>query len=242
MTTPERPPETPQLTPPPASGVIQLFSDDWLEASQIRSFLQFAGFSVELLRGRGKSVAMLESQAAVSAIIDVTIGRADALDALRRMRAAGWQTPVMLLSPVTELSSQVEAFDAGADQYLAKPFASQELIARARAMARRGAVLRASMLRIGDLVLNSLTRQATRGGRSISLTQREYDLLLHFMSSPGRICDRASILHRVWGYHSDPGTNIVDVYVRKLRDKIDAGQTQKLIQSVRGVGYVMRCP
>lgn len=234
--------QTSALSTPPAQpvGPIQLLSEDWLEAMQVRQFLQLAGLNVEMLRGHGAAVELMAANAAISAIIDISVGRAEALAALRKMRAAGWRTPVMLMAPAGEIALQVEGLEAGADQYVTKPFVSQELVARTRAMVRRGMELRSTTLRIGDLVLNNYTRQATRGGRNISLTQREYELLLHLMSSSGRICDRASILNRVWGYQHDPGTNIVDVYVRKLRDKIDSGQDKKLIHSVRGIGYIVR--
>lgn len=227
---------------PAQGGQIQLLAEDWLEAGKLREILQTAGFKVEFQRGRGQAVESLRTLAAAAAIIDITDGRTEALAALRRSRTAGWRTPVMLLAPVGEVRLLVEGLEAGADQYLTMPFVPEELVARVRAMARRGMELRATTLRLGDLVLNSVTRQASRDGRSITLTPREYELLVCLMSSPGHIHARSSILQQVWGYSFDTGSNIVDVYVRKLRDKIDAGHPQKLIQSVRGVGYVMRAP
>jgi len=174
--------------------------------------------------------------------MDITEGRPDMLVLLRHLRSVGWRMPVLLLAAQGEVSAKVEGLDAGADDYLTKPFSTDELLARVRALARRGAALRASTLHLGDLTLNTATRLAIRGGRSIPLTQREYEVVALLMTSPGKICDRTVILDSVWGEGFDSGSNIVDVYVRKLRHKIDTGHAHKLIHSIRGVGYMMRQP
>jgi DNA-binding response OmpR family regulator len=133
-----------------------------------------------------------------------------------------------------------DGLNAGADDYLPKPFALAELVARVRAMGRRAGEARATVLQVADLTLDTVTRVARRGEAQIELTAREYRLLEFLMRSPGRICARMTILEKVWDYDFDPGTNLVDVYVRRLRDKVDTGYQPKLIHTVRGVGYVLR--
>jgi DNA-binding response OmpR family regulator len=148
--------------------------------------------------------------------------------------------PVLLLSARGEVNERVEGLDAGADDYLPKPFALAELVARVRAMGRRGGEPRATVLQVADLALDTVSRVARRGEAAIELTAREYRLLEFLMRSPGRICGRMTILEKVWDYDFDPGTNLVDVYVRRLREKIDADFQPRLIHTVRGVGYVLR--
>jgi DNA-binding response OmpR family regulator len=148
--------------------------------------------------------------------------------------------PVLLLSARGAVDERVEGLDAGADDYLPKPFALAELVARVRAMGRRTGEPRATVLQVGDLALDTVTRVASRGGRTIELTAREYRLLEFLMQSPGRISGRMSILEKVWDYDFDPGTNLVDVYVRRLREKVDGDCGERLIHTVRGVGYVMK--
>ena len=169
------------------------------------------------------------------------IGR-DGLSVLRQMRARGNHTPVLLLSARGEVNERVEGLNAGADDYLAKPFALDELIARVRALSRRGGDTKALVLRVGDLALDTISRAAERAGRKIELTAREYRLLDFLMRSAGRVCSRMMLLEKVWDYHFDPGSNLIDVYVGKLREKIDGGFDVKLCHTVRGEGYVMKEP
>lgn len=151
-------------------------------------------------------------------------------------------TPVLLLSARGEVSERVDGLNAGADDYLPKPFVLAELIARVRALGRRSGDAKPVLLQVADLTLNTVTRQAQRGKEIIELSTREYRLLEHFMRSPGRICSRMELLEAVWDYQFDPGTNVVDVYVGRLRDKIDAGHEPKLLHTVRGYGYVLKPP
>jgi DNA-binding response OmpR family regulator len=159
---------------------------------------------------------------------------------LRQARARGNHTPVLLLSARGEVNERVEGLNAGADDYMAKPFALEELVARVRSLVRRGGETKSPVLRVGNLTLDTTTRTAQRGDRKIELTTREYRLLEFLMRSPGHVCGRMMIIEKVWDYDFDPGSNIVDVYVRKLRDKIDTGFDTSLVHSVRGVGYVMK--
>ena len=165
----------------------------------------------------------------------------DGLSVLRQLRERRNAMPVLLLSARGEVNERVEGLDAGADDYLPKPFVLAELIARVRAHGPpRAASARATVLQVADLTLDTVTRVARRGDATIELTAREYRLLEFLMRSPGRICGRMTILEKVWDYDFDPGTNLVDVYVRRLREKIDADVDRKLIHTVRGVGYVLR--
>jgi two-component system OmpR family response regulator len=161
----------------------------------------------------------------------------DGLSVLRQLRESRHPTPVLLLSARGNVHERVEGLNAGADDYLPKPFELDELVARVRALTRRGAE---TVLRVADLSLDTITRQARRGGATIELTTREFRLLEFLMRSAGRMCGRMMILEKVWDYDFDPGTNLVDVYVRRLRDKIDAAFERKLLHTVRGSGYVLK--
>jgi DNA-binding response OmpR family regulator len=149
---------------------------------------------------------------------------------------------VLLLTARGDVSERVEGLNAGADDYLRKPFALEELVARVRALGRRSSDTQSIILRNGDLTLDTVTRKVKRGERQIELAPREYLLLEFLMRSSGRVCGRMSIVEKVWDYDFDPGTNLVDVYIMRLREKIDAGSESKLLQTVRGVGYVLKEP
>jgi DNA-binding response OmpR family regulator len=164
----------------------------------------------------------------------------DGLSVLRQLRERKNVTPVLLLSARGEVNERVEGLNAGADDYLPKPFELVELVARVRALTRRSGETKSTGLRVADLTLDTLTRQAQRGEKKIELTAREYRLLEFLMRSAGRLCGRMMILEKVWDYDFDPGTNLVDVYVRRLREKIDADFETKLLHTVRGAGYVLK--
>jgi DNA-binding response OmpR family regulator len=164
----------------------------------------------------------------------------DGLSVLRQLRDRRNGAPVLLLSARGEVSERVEGLNSGADDYLPKPFELAELVARVRALTRRGAENKSTTLRVADLILDTLTHKAQRGEREIELTAREYRLLDFLMRSAGRLCGRMMILEKVWDYSFDPGTNLVDVYVRRLREKVDAGFDTKLLHTVRGAGYMLK--
>jgi DNA-binding response OmpR family regulator len=164
----------------------------------------------------------------------------DGLSVLRQLRERKNTTPVLLLSARGEVNERVEGLDAGADDYLPKPFELAELVARVRALTRRSGENKSTVLRVGDLTLDTVTHRAQRGGADIELTAREYRLLEFLMRSPGRLCGRMMILEKVWDYDFDPGTNLVDVYIRRLREKIDANFETKLLHTVRGAGYLLK--
>jgi two-component system OmpR family response regulator len=170
-------------------------------------------------------------------VLDLMLPGRDGLSILKQLRAQRNAVPVIILTARGELDEKLEGLDLGADDYLTKPFFIEELIARIHAVARRLTRDQLSVLAIADLRVNLLTREVTRGDREIDLTTREFGLLEYLARSPGRVLSRTQILEHVWGYDFDPGTNVVDVYVRRLRKKLVDDGT--LIQTVRGVGYRM---
>jgi DNA-binding response OmpR family regulator len=166
----------------------------------------------------------------------------DGLSLLRQLRERQNTTPVLLLSARGEVNERVEGLNAGADDYLPKPFVIAELVARVRALGRRGNDSRSAVLQVGDLSLDTISHHAERRGTKIDLTAREYRLLEFLMRSVGRICGRMAILEKVWDYDFDPGSNLVDVNVMRLREKIDQEFEPKLLHTVRGLGYMIKAP
>ena len=175
-------------------------------------------------------------------ILDVMLPRRDGLELLRELRARGRRTPVLLLTARATLADKVRGLDVGADDYLSKPFEFEELLARVRALLRRGPPTAPPVLGLADLTLDPATRRVTRAGRPIELTPREYALLEFLLRHPGRVLSRALIAEHVWGVQFDTFTNVIDVYVNYLRRKIDADSEVKLLHTVRGSGYVMKEP
>lgn len=173
-------------------------------------------------------------------VLDIMLPGKDGLSILRNLRERKMGVPVIVLTARSELNERLEGLNLGADDYLTKPFFIEELIARVHAVARRAAGTSQSILVVEDLTVNLLTREVVRSGRQIELTAREFALLESLMRSPGRVLTRAQICEQVWDYNFDPGTNLVEVYVQRLRKKVDEGATVKRIETVRGVGYRMK--
>jgi DNA-binding response OmpR family regulator len=219
---------------------ILVIEDDVKTASFIQKALREEGFAVDVCHNGDDALQLSETTAYDSLVLDIMLPGRDGLSVLRQLRERRNPVPVLLLSARGEVHERVDGLNAGADDYLPKPFVLAELIARVRAMGRRGSESRAAVLQVADLTLDTVTREARRAGSAIELTTREYRLLEYLMQSSGRVCGRMSILEKVWDYDFDPGTNLVDVYVRRLREKIDAGADVKLIHTVRGVGYVLK--
>lgn len=220
---------------------VVVVEDERKTASFIRKALQDAGFAVDVCHNGNDALAAAATTAFDAMVLDIMLPGRDGLSVLRQLRQAQNTIPVLLLSARGAVDERVEGLNSGADDYLPKPFALVELVARVRALGRRGAgESKSTVLRVADLTLDTVTRQARRGPATFDLTTREYRLLEFLMRSSGRICGRMAILEKVWDYDFDPGSNLVDVYIRRLREKIDAGFEPKLFHTVRGVGYLMK--
>lgn len=174
-------------------------------------------------------------------LVDIMLPKLDGLCLVKQLRALGQTTPVIMLSARGEVEQRVEGLDAGADDYLPKPFSVPELKARLRSLLRRNGQQKPAVLTVADLVFDQATREVRRGGRRIDLSTRESLLLECLLRAEGGVVSRRDIISAVWQYDFDPGTNLVEVYVRRLRDKLDRDATPALIQTVRGLGYALRC-
>ena len=219
---------------------ILVVEDDKKTGNFIAKALKAEGFAVDVLRDGDDALAAIEITPFDAVVLDIMLIGRDGLSVLKQMRAQKIDTPVLLLSARGALNERVEGLNAGAEDYLPKPFALEELVARIRSLTRRGGDSKSTTLSVGDLTLDTITRIAQRSGRKIELTTREYRLLEYLMRSAGRVCSRMMIIEKVWEYNFDPGTNLVDVYIGKLRDKIDDGNSVKLLHTVRSEGYVMK--
>ncbi len=173
-------------------------------------------------------------------VLDLRLPGLSGLEVLHNLRDAGVGTPILVLTAQDSVEGKVDALRAGADDYVTKPFAMEELIARVEAISRRPKDLVPPVVQLADLVIDVASREVRRGGTRIELTPKEYDVLAYLVSHHGRVMSRTLITEYVWDYHFDPGTNIVDVVINRLRKKIDQGREPKLIHTVRGVGYVAK--
>ncbi|MBK7997379.1 MAG: response regulator transcription factor [Verrucomicrobia bacterium] len=209
-------------------------------ASFIRKALVAEGIAVDVAEDGETALTLVGTTPFDGIVLDIMLPGRDGLSVLRLLRERRIATPVLLLSARSEVNERVEGLNAGADDYLPKPFALDELLARVRALCRRGNEQNSPLLRVADLTLDTLSRTARRSGAFIELSAREFRLLELLMRAPGRVCSRMMILEKVWDYSFDPGTNVIEVYVSRLRDKIDGGRSPKLLHTVRGVGYVLK--
>jgi DNA-binding response OmpR family regulator len=221
---------------------VVLVEDQRKMADFIRKALQAEGFSVDWFQSGEDLLLALKAQRYDVIVLDIMLPGRDGLQTLQDLRKSGVGTPVILLTARGEVEDRVRGLNAGADDYLPKPFVLAELVARVRALGRRSVEARPVELRIADLSVDTVSREVKRGGRTIELTQREYRLLEYLMRSSGRVCSRMAIVEAVWDYDFDPGSNLVDVYIKRLRDKIDQEGSVRLFNTVRGVGYSLRVP
>ena len=238
---------TPALPESASPGSVEgmrvlVVEDEKKTASFIRKALQSEGYAVDMLHDGAEALAAVGHTPFDVVVLDVMLPGRDGLSVVRQMRERKIAIPVLILTARGEVSEKVEGLNAGADDYLPKPFALEELIARVRALGRRYSDTKSLTLHVSDLTLDTVTRKVMRGETPIDLAPREYLLLEFLMRSAGRICGRMAIVEKVWDYDFDPGTNLVDVYIMRLREKIDDGFEPKLLQTVRGVGYVLKEP
>jgi heavy metal response regulator len=219
---------------------ILLVEDDRKVASFIRRGLEEEGHAVDLAPDGETGLTMGLDRLHDVIVLDVMLPGKPGLQVVRELRQAKVVTPVLLLTARDAVEDKVQGLDAGADDYLTKPFAFAELLARIRALLRRRAEARTPLLQVADLLLDPATRSVKRGGEPITLTNREFALLEYLMRNAGRVLTRTMIAEHVWDYSFDSTTNVIDVYVNYLRKKIDAGHEPKLVHTVRGVGYVLK--
>ena len=219
---------------------ILVVEDEKKVARFIQQGLEEEHYSVDVAHDGAKGLTMAETQSYDAIVLDVMLPEKDGITFTREFRAQKRSTPILMLTARTSLEEKVGGLDSGADDYLTKPFAFAELLARLRSLLRRGAQEKTTVLSLGELVLDTVTHKAQRANRAIDLTAKEYALLEFFLRNKERVLSRTIIAEHIWDYHFDTGTNLIDVYINHLRNKVDTGFDKKLIHTVRGVGYVMK--
>ena len=221
---------------------ILVVEDETKVASFIRRGLEAEHYRVDVAADGQSGLERVFDEDYDLMILDVMLPKRDGLSVLKEIRRRRLPIPVLMLTARDTVPDRVAGLDGGADDYLTKPFAFEEFVARVRALLRRGTPTQAPILRLADLQLNPVSREVTRAGRPIGLTAKEFALLEFFLRQPGRVLSRALIAQHVWGVDFDTFTNVIDVYVNYLRKKIDADFAPKLLHTVRGVGYVLKEP
>lgn len=218
---------------------VLVVDDERKIATLVRKALEAAGFVVETAADGIEALLLIGTHPYDAVVLDIMIPGRDGLSLLRHLRQAGNPVPILLLTARSSPLERVEGLNLGADDYLAKPFHIDELLARLHAILRRSPTADVSVLRVRDLSVNLITREIRRDEAVVELTGREYALLTCLMREPGRVFTRGQLCERVWNYNHDPGTNLVDVYIQRLRRKILDDAEAPLLQTVRGTGYRM---
>jgi len=225
----------------PAPGpLVLLVDDDAAIRRAVGAGLELEGFRVVRASGGRAALAANESVRPAVILLDIAMPDLDGIEVLGRLRGAGDDVPVCVLSARDEVEDRVRGLEAGADDYVVKPFAIEEVTARLHALLRRRPAMPDAALSVGDIEIDPRSHAALRAGRDLGLTRREFDLLHLFMRCPGEVVDRARLHEDVWGYTFDPGTNVVDVFVGYLRRKLEAGDEPRVLHTVRGVGFILR--
>jgi DNA-binding response OmpR family regulator len=219
---------------------ILVIEDDPTVGQYVKRGLEEHRWAVDLVVDGEEGERRASSEAYDLVILDMRLPGKSGLEVLHALRAKGFERPVLVLTAQDAVDAKVTTLRAGADDYVTKPFAFEELLARVEALSRRPRALASPVLKVRDLELTRATREVTRAGELIELTPKEYTVLEYLMRHRGRVMSRTLITEYAWGYHFDPGTNIVDVVINHLRKKIDSKHEKKLIHTVRGVGYSIR--
>jgi DNA-binding response OmpR family regulator len=219
---------------------ILVAEDESKTSALVRRALQAEGFGVDVCDDGETALATARSRSYDAIVLDIMLPGRDGLSVLRQLRQDNNPTPILLLSARGAAKDRVAGLNFGADDYLPKPFLMAELVARLRALGRRATDSKMATLKVGDLVLDPVSRRVERSGRTVHLTDREYRLLEFLMRSAGQVCSRMVIYQKVWDFRFDPGTNLVDVYIKRLREKIDDGAAPRLFHTIRGIGYVIK--
>lgn len=220
---------------------ILVAEDEKKIASFVRKALEEQGYTVDVATDGDRAYELATSQSFDLVVLDIMLPGRDGLSILRQLRERHNTVPVIVLTARSALDERLEGLNLGADDYLTKPFFMEELVARVQALLRRVSGEKLSLLQAGDLVVNLITREVRVAGRPVELTAREFSLLEYLMRSPGRVYTRTQILEHVWSYDFDTNTNLIDVYIQRLRKKLGASGSQ-LIETIRGVGYRFRRP
>ena len=219
---------------------LLVVEDEKKVASFLKKGLEEERYAVDLSYDGEEALHMIEVCDYDLVLLDIMLPKIDGMTVLRRIREKANLVPILMVTAKDSVENIVEGLDTGCDDYLTKPFAFSELLARIRALLRRDREAKASVLEVGDLRLSLLNHEVTRGDKKIDLTAKEYALLEYFMRNPDRVLTRTMISEHVWDYHFDTDTNVIDVYVNFLRKKIDRDFDVKLIHTIRGVGYMLR--
>ena len=219
---------------------ILVVEDDRTVGQYVRRGLEEQRLHVDLVEDGLEGLRFASGGSYDLVILDLRLPGMTGLEVLRTLRDRGLTVPILVLTAQDAVDFKVQALRAGADDYVTKPFAFEELLARVEALGRRPQQLRTPVLRVADLEVDMATHDARRGGEPIELTPKEYTVLEYLVRHAGRVMSRTLITEYAWDYHFDPGTNIVDVVINRLRKKIDSGHAQKLIHTVRGVGYMVK--
>lgn len=220
---------------------ILVIEDDPQIASFITTGLQQAGFAVDRAADGDEGLHLAVAEPYDAVVVDVMLPKRDGLSVVEELRRRKINTPVLILSARRSVDDRIKGLQKGGDDYLTKPFAFAELLARVQALIRRAhREIEPTSITSGDMTLDLLTREVTRAGQRLELQPREFALLEYLMRNAGRVISKTMILEHVWDYHFDPQTNVVDVLVSRLRSKVDKDQSEKRIQTIRGVGYVFR--
>ena len=219
---------------------ILVIEDDPTVGQYVKRGLEEHRWAVDLMTDGEEGERRASSEAYDLVILDMRLPTKSGLEVLQSLRAKGFERPVLVLTAQDAVDAKVATLRAGADDYVTKPFAFEELLARVEALSRRPRALASPVLRVGDLEIDQATHEVRRAGVPIEVTPKEYTVLEYLARHAGRVMSRTLITEYAWGYHFDPGTNIVDVVINHLRKKIDAGHARKLITTVRGVGYVLK--